>query len=197
MNRINHKNKCIILFSATLFAFIFGCQKVRTSACDGKTIAFNITVDSTSTDTTNDGRITVVASGSTGFTYKLNYDGVYSETNIFSNLKFGKYDVYAKDDGGCEKVKHITVIARDSCTALPGIIFTQVRNLLDAKCISCHNNSTTSVTDYTINCNVLLHKDSIYHRVIIVGNMPPADTLSTQEKSIITDWLSAGGKISD
>lgn len=197
MNLVHHKSKFIFLFVVVFFVFIFGCKKQSPSPCEGKTISFVITIDSTSNDTTTDGKITVVASGSNGFTYKLNYEGTYSDTNVFPNLKYGNYDVYAKDAAGCVKVKHVTVVARDSCTVLPGATFTQVRYLLDAKCVSCHNSTTTAVTDYTINCNVLIHKDSIFYRAITIEDMPLDDTLSTSEKSIITDWVNAGGKISD
>lgn len=197
MNGVNRKNKIKFIVTFILFTLIVSCQKERKSVCDGKTFILNISTDSTSTDTTADGKITVLASGSTSFTYKLNYTGTYGANNVFDGLKYGTYFIYIKDDDGCEKIKQVNVIARDSCTALPGVTFTQVRNLLDAKCVSCHNDTTTNLIDYTVNCNVLQHRDSIFYRVVTVGNMPPLDTLSASEKSIITDWLNAGGKISN
>jgi hypothetical protein len=63
----------------------------------------------------NDGSITVQASGGTGTTYqyKKGKNGSYSDPQtgavVFSNLKAKTYNIFAKDENGCESSTSVTI----------------------------------------------------------------------------------------
>jgi hypothetical protein len=90
------------LFSLLLIASLFlnGCDK------DDDCPTITITATMVSSDG-NNGRITAVASGSTGITYSLN--GVSNTTGIFVNLAPGDYTVVASDANNCSGTQTFTV----------------------------------------------------------------------------------------
>lgn len=57
------------------------------------------------------GSIVVSATGSTGFTFKLNSTGIYQSSATFNNVGAAVYTVFAKDAEGCEKSAQVTVNA--------------------------------------------------------------------------------------
>ena len=74
-----------------------------------------------------------------------------------------------------------------------------MRTLLNAKCIGCHSGpSPAAGKDWTVNCTVVANKNLINNRAVVVGDMPQGGpTLSASEKQIITDWINAGGRLTD
>ena len=87
----------IILSFTLLLLFNMRCSKKSSDPCSG----VNIMVTGTKVDNTaNDGSISATASGSTGFTYKLD-NGTFQASGDFSNLSAGTYIITAKDDNGC------------------------------------------------------------------------------------------------
>jgi hypothetical protein len=142
------------------------------------------------------GSITATASGGTGaYTYSLN-GGAFQASNVFSNLTTGVYTITARDVNGCTGTSGSSVIS-----SLPaGPLFSAVRNVLQANCVSCHNASTPNGgMDWTIDCNIVNNRERIRARAVD-GNpsaMPPTGLLPASERQKITDWINAGGRYTD
>lgn len=157
--------------------------------CTGKTIAIN-TTPTASTACATSGSIVATATGSTNFTYKLNSGGVYQASGTFANLAAGDYTIFAKDGAGCEK--SVVVAVASSGTA--GASFTAVKNLVAAKCQSCHNNSLANGgMNFQVECNIVKSKARIKVRAVDEGTMPQTGPLTQAEKDIISAWITAGG----
>jgi uncharacterized membrane protein len=85
-----------------------------------------------------------------------------------------------------------------SCSGTPGPLFTAVKNMMQANCQSCHNNSIANGgMNWTVDCNIVANKDRIKIRAVEQGTMPPTGALPQSEKDKITAWINAGGKITD
>ncbi|MEP6712243.1 MAG: hypothetical protein ABJA37_07505 [Ferruginibacter sp.] len=161
--------------------------------CIGKTITITATTTA-SASCVADGKITVAAAGSTGFTYKLNSGGTYQASAAFSNLSAGTYTVFVKDVDGCEKSTPATVTSGGA----PGALFSNLKNLMAAKCQSCHNNTIQNGgMNWALDCNIVANQARIKVRAVDQGTMPPTGPLSQAEKDIITNWITAGGKFTD
>ena len=172
---------------------IFSCSKkdsnpVPAGPCAGKTIVITpAVVDAVTCGT---GSITVAATGSTGFTYKLNSTGIYQSATAFNSVAAGTYTVFAKDGDGCEKSISVTV----NSTGTAGPLFTAVKDLISSKCLSCHNNTNQQGTmNWAVDCNIVTYKSNIKNRAVDLGTMPPTGPLTDAEKAVITDWITAGG----
>ncbi len=81
--------------------------------CTIKNITVSGTVVNTNTGTSN-GSIAATASGSSGFTYRLN-GGAFQASGTFTGLAIGAYTVTARDFEGCLKSQAFNVV--DICTA--------------------------------------------------------------------------------
>ena len=161
--------------------------------CANKTIVVTAT-PTASTACNSNGTVAVTASGSTGFTYKLNNGGTYQGSATFSNVAPGTYTVFAKDAAGCEKSTSATV----SSSGVAGSLFTNVRNLMTARCQSCHNNTVQNGgMNWEVDCNIVTNQVRIKVRAVTEGTMPPTGPLSQADKDIITNWINAGGKFTD
>ena len=161
--------------------------------CASKTIIINATPVSANICTAS-GSITATATGSTGFMFKLNSTGTYQASGTFSNLNAGTYTVFAKDGDGCEKSASVTV----SSDGTAGTLFTSVRNLMTARCQSCHNNTIQNGgMNWAVDCNIVVNQARIKVRAVTQGTMPPTGSLSQADKDIITNWINAGGKFTD
>ena len=85
-----------------------------------------------------------------------------------------------------------------ACNGTPGPLFTAVKNLMQANCVSCHNSSNLNGgMNWTIDCNIVTNKERIKIRAVDQGTMPPTGPLPQSEKNKITDWINAGGRITD
>jgi uncharacterized membrane protein len=85
-----------------------------------------------------------------------------------------------------------------NCSGTPGPLFTAVKNMMQANCQSCHNNSIANGgMNWTVDCNIVANKDRIKIRAVEQGTMPPTGALPQSEKDKITAWINAGGKITD
>lgn len=161
--------------------------------CAGKTIS--VTVDVSSSEKCGKtGTITVTASGSTGFTYRLNASGTYQASNSFTGLEPGNYTVYAKDAAGCETTKAATVEA-----VANGPLFTAVVTLINSKCSGCHTGTNpTSGISFGTDCAIVEKKNNIKTQAVDLETMPKGGpALSAADKKVITDWITAGGRTSD
>src|SRR5687768_2853334 len=162
-------------------------------ACQGKTITITPTATNAAT-CSNTGGITVTATGSTGFTYKLNATGTYQSSNAFSNIAAGTHTVFVKDGAGCEKSATVTV----GTSGQAGPLFTAVKSLMTASCVPCH--STTQANgnmNWQVDCNIVANKARIKVRAVDESSMPPGNPLSAADKKKITDWIAAGGAFTD
>src|SRR5688572_22242701 len=163
-------------------------------ACQGKTIVIT-TATTNSTNCANTGGITVTATGSTNFTYKLNATGTYQASNTFANVGAGAHTVFVKDGGGCEKSASVTVTASGGQT---GPLFTAVRSLMTGTCQPCHNSGIANGgMNWESDCNLVANKARIKVRAVDESSMPPTGPLSAADKKKITDWIAAGGELSN
>lgn len=159
-------------------------------ACAGKTIT--VSAAQTSSDAcTPTGSITVTASGSTSFTYRLGASGTAQASNSFSNLAAGSYTVFAKDAAGCENSASIVV------GTLPnGPLFTAVKSLISSQCGSCHISTTNGGANFGTDCSIVTLSARIKVRAVDIGDMPQGAPLTAAQKKIITDWINAGARAS-
>ncbi len=146
------------------------------------------------------GKITVTATGSTGFTYNIN-GGAYQASNVFSNLAMGNYTVAVKDVNGCTK----TATAAVANVAM-GPLFTNVRSLISTRCngSGCHmNGGNAAGYNFDNDCNIVTKWSQINNTSVIYANgwvkMPknPQPFLTAAEKLVITNWINAGHRYTD
>ena len=81
----------------------------------------------------------------------------------------------------------------------PGVKFTQVRAVITANCggSGCHmNGGSAGGHNFDSNCSIVDNKSVIQDEIVTDG-MPPAGPLTTAEKAIVNDWITAGGRITD
>ena len=91
-----------------------------------------------------------------------------------------------------------TTPAVTPCSGTPGPLFTAVRTLINSRCINCHNaTSANGGMNFSVDCNIVTAKTRIKVRAVDEGTMPPNGTLSAAQKSTITNWINAGGRVSD
>lgn len=160
-----------------------------TDPCTGKTIVIT-PLPTAAVPCGAGGTISVTATGSTGFSYKLNTGGTYQAAGTFSNVAAGDYTLFAKDGAGCEKSVAVTVPA--SVTA--GAQFSAVKSLVASKCQSCHNNTLANGgMNFQVECNIISNKTRIKVRAVDEGTMPQTGPLTAAEKNIISTWITGGG----
>lgn len=189
--------KSVLLFVSSIY--FISCSKESNplppaaDPCAGKTIVITAT-PATSSPCGNTGSINVSATGSTGFTYKLNSSGTYQASGTFNNVSAGNFTVFVKDAGGCEKSKSVTIDA----SGVAGPLFTAVKNLLSSNCQSCHNNTVQNGgVNFANQCNILQSQNRIKVRAVDEGTMPQGRPLTTAQKAVITNWINAGGRFED
>lgn len=159
-----------------------------------------ITVTNTVTNNTPclaspNGSISASASGGTGsYMYSLN-SGTFQSSNLFSGIGAGSYTITARDANNCNGSGTATVVNLSA-----GPLFTQVRSVLQANCVSCHNNTIANGgMNWEVDCNIVNNRDRIRARAVD-GNpsaMPPTGLISAAERQKITDWINAGGRFTD
>ena len=175
-----------------------GCSATATftvnvgDLCTGKTITIATTL--TASDKCGaTGSVTVTASGSTGFTYRLNASGTYQASNAFANVAAGNHVVFVRDADGCEKTENITIAALAN-----GPQFGAVATLLRTKCAPCHTTQSEGGANYTTDCGIVSLADRIKARAVDIGDMPQGGpTLSAADKATITNWITGGGRSSN
>lgn len=177
-----------------LFLF-FACKDKTTdpapSGCDSKNIQVAGTLTQASKCISN-GKITVKASGSTGFTYQLN-SGSFQPDSVFSNLAAGTYNITAKDKDGCTKTSTFTVTENGT----NGPTFTAVAALIASKCEGgfCHGTGAGGAPKNIMNtdCKITNLGPTIKTKAVDEG----MGSLSTTDKNKITAWITAGGRTTD
>ena len=155
-------------------------------------------VNTTPCVTPASGKITVTATGSTGFTYNIN-GGAYQASNIFSALAAANYTVGVKDANGCTKTATATV-----GTVASGPLFAQMRTLISTRCngSGCHmNGGNAAGYNFDNDCNIVTKWSQINQACVTytLKRMPinPQPILTAAEKQKITDWVNAGHRYTD
>lgn len=157
--------------------------------CTGKTIVITATPTS-ETPCTGNGAINVTASGSTGFSFKLNSAGTYQASGTFANLAAGNFTIFAKDAAGCERSVSVTV----GTSGTAGPQFTAVKSLVATNCQGCHNNAIVNGgMNFEVECNIIINKARIKVRAVDEGTMPQTGPLTQAQKNIISTWINGGG----
>lgn len=165
------------------------------SACAGVTINVTGTATNATPCETANGTITVTATGSTGFTYSIN-GGAFQASNVFNNLAAGSYSVVARNAAGCSGTSSSITVG----SAAAGPLFTDVKALLQTRCVSCHNGTVSNGgMNWTVDCNIVTNKARIKARAVdnIPSPMPTTGPLAQAEKDRIMAWINAGGRFSD
>jgi hypothetical protein len=161
--------------------------------CANKNIVVTPTVSQNSDPCGKTGKVSVAATGSTGFTFKVD-NGAFQSSGDFSDLAAGNHDFTVKDGAGCEKMASISI---PSLTAGPK--FTAVKALVQTNCAitGCHNGSQSP--NFTVDCNIVNSADRIKARAIDSSPsvMPPTGSIGQTDKDKINTWISAGKKFTD
>jgi hypothetical protein len=177
-----------------------GCTSTKsftvsaTVACPTITIS---TVNIPSDKCANTGKITITASGSTGFNYTIDGGTTYQASNIFNSVAAGTYTIGAKDANGCVITNTATINV-----ATAGTLFTSVKAVMLANCAfaGCHGGATPqSGINLSDDCTIVSKSARIKARAVD-GNpsiMPAAGAISAADKQKITDWINAGGQNSN
>ena len=139
----------------------------------------------------NNGKITVTAAGSSGYTYNIN-GGAYQASNIFSNLATATYTIGVKDLNGCTKTTSAAV-----GTTPRGPLFNDVRTLISTRCSGsgCHmNGGSAAGYNFDSDCSIITAWSAIRNSCVNSNSMPkqPQPQLTTAEKQKITNWINAG-----
>ncbi len=163
--------------------------------CAGVTITVGIsTSPNVPCMSSNNGSITVNASGGTSpYTYSLN-GGAFQTSNIFNNLAAGNYTVTAKDANNCSGSGNATV-----ATAAAGPFFSQVKTLIQNNCAISGCHAGVQSPDFRVDCNIVDNRFLIQQRAVfgIPTPMPPTGLLPASERQKITDWINAGGQFNN
>ncbi len=137
----------------------------------------------------NNGSITVTASGGTGpYQYKIGAGG-FGGTTTFGSLANGNYTVTVQDAEGCVFPKAVVVQRGDTGTSL----LTDIQPIINANCAisNCHNGSEQP--------NLSTLQGIISNAADIKaetqsGRMPKEGSLSSSEKAKIACWVDDGAK---
>lgn len=109
---------------------------------------------------------------------------------IFSILSFGLVLFIAS----CSKDSD------DSNNDTPGPKFLAVKSVIDASCATsgCHTaSSSAGGLNFENNSVIASNSSRIKTAAVDLGTMPPGGSLSATDKSKITEWVAAGGKVTD
>ncbi|MFM7671971.1 MAG: SprB repeat-containing protein [Bacteroidota bacterium] len=164
--------------------------------CNTVTIAVNPTPTGVTPCVNASGSITAAASGGTApYTYSLN-GGTFQSAATFASLNTGTFSITAKDANGCTGTQGSIVVG----TRAAGSLFTAVRTIIQNNCVSCHNASNASGgVNLSNDCAIVSAKDRINARAV-QGNpspMPTSGLLPVADRQAITNWINAGGRVTD
>ncbi len=163
--------------------------------CAGVTINANTSVVGNTPCASSSGSITAAPSGGTApYTYSFN-GGAFQGIGVFNNLAAGNYTLVVRDNNTCSTSVNINVPNRPQ-----GPLFTQVKAVLQANCVTCHNaGNQNGGMNWEVDCNIVNFKDRIQARAVNAnpGPMPPTGLMPASERQKITDWINAGGRYID
>ena len=165
-------------------------------SCNTVTIVVNPNPTGVTPCVNASGSITAAASGGTApYTYSLN-GGVFQSTATFASLNTGTFSITAKDANGCTGTQGSIVVGTRSA----GPLFTAVRTLIQNNCVSCHNATTANGgVNLSNDCAIVSAKDRINVRAVqgTPSPMPTSGLLPANDRLAITNWINAGGRVTD
>jgi hypothetical protein len=171
-----------------------GCENVMEASLNIKSsdLAATYKVTEDTECLTNNGTITVTATGSNApFEFSIG-SGAFSSGNIFSGLQYGAYTVRVKDSEGCTISLNISVVRGQTGTSWTG----DIKPIIDANCAisGCHV-SGNQIPDWSNAINVQNNSSKIKTRTSN-GSMPPAGQprLTQEQISKIACWVDDGAK---
>lgn len=196
----------LLSFVALLYTACSKGDDEPNDPCAGVTVSVTGTPTNATTGQSN-GSIAVSATGGSGFTYSLN-GGAFQSGATFGNLAAGTYTVVAKNANGCTGSAQVTVgtgtTGGGECSGTAGPLFTAVKAVLQANCVSCHNASNSQGgMNWAVDCNIVTNRARIKARAVDAAGTanqmppPPNPPLSTADRQKITDWIAAGGNFSN
>ena len=187
--------RLVIAVPVFLTLFFSACTKsgIVYDQCANKTyvIAHSKTE---SIGTSNNGTITITAPRGDTISYKLN-EGAYQSSWSFSNLAPGNYVVTDRNQKCCSDTAQITILNY-------GPKFAAVKQLVLGYCGPCHLNGTVNGgMNFDTDASIVANKLRIKARAVdgIPTFMPeaPNSPLSLVDRQKITDWINAGGMVSN
>lgn len=201
---MNKKAVATVLAIITCVVMYSSCSKSDSGStppnpCNGVTVSVSGSV--TATTGSNNGSISVTATGGSSFTFSLN-GGAFQSAGLFSNLVAGTYTITAKNNDGCTGSAQFTVNVNSTsaCTGTAGPLFIAVRDVILTNCAvaGCHiSPSPQNGIDFSDNCQIIEQKNRIKIRAVdgtpSIMPPPPKNPLSAADKKKITDWIAAGG----
>ncbi len=171
-----------------ILSYLISCSKNATSPANCPALV--ITADTASSHPcVAGGSISITSPVGNGISYKIG-NSAFQSSPVFSSLLPGTYKVVARDNGGCEYTSSIIIPESNA-----GTLFTAVKSLLAANCLSCHSGVNPQAGhDWTRSCDILNNWDRIKARAVD-GNpspMPQTGLLPLQERNKISAWITAG-----
>lgn len=129
-----------------------------------------------------------------GFKYQLGARPFQSSPEFFP-LVAGNYTLTIKNEDGCTQTIGVVI------SSIPaGSLFTAVKDLFGANCVSCHGGANPQAgLDFSKNCDIINNWSRIKERAVD-GNpssMPQGGLLPLNERNKIISWINAGHRFSD
>jgi uncharacterized membrane protein len=85
-----------------------------------------------------------------------------------------------------------------TCSGTPGPKFIAAKAVIEANCVSCHRVGGTQPTPaFDTDCKIVSNATAIKTQAVDLGRMPQTGPLSAADKQKISDWVNAGGKLTD
>jgi hypothetical protein len=123
------------------------------------------------------------------YQFKLESSGTYQPDSVFTGLTIGNYQVFVKDNDGCEVSQSITLTT--------GVQFAAVKAIVSSNCAisGCHNGSVSP--NLTVDANIQDRAGRIKARTGAMTMPPSASgiTLSAQEIETIACWVDDGANL--
>jgi hypothetical protein len=146
---------------------------------------------------TNNGSITVSASGSSGYTYSKNGGTSYQAGNVFGSLTAGTYNIKVKDANGC--TSNTTPVTLTQAAMGPN--FNNVKTIILANCGNCHlNGGNDAGYNFDNDCSIVGYWSQIKGACVspyTLTRMPRSGPLSATLQAQITAWINAGHRYTD
>ncbi len=117
-------------------------------------------------------------------------------TSLFCCLLFLNFLSCSKTDSTPDAITPTPVV--NKCSGTAGPLYTTVKTLVQSRCVGCHNNNVANGgMNFTVDCNIITNAALIKTVAVDKSTMPPGNPLSTTDKAKITDWINAGGAITN
>jgi len=140
---------------------------------------------------TNNGTITVTATGGTP-PYRFQFGtGAINTQSVYSNLKFGYYTITVRDTTGCLVFVNAWVHRGDTQISYNGVI----KDIIGTNCATsgCHNGDNGPTINWLQLSNV--QRDALNIKTRTANHtMPPVGSLTQDEIDKIACWVDDGAK---